>query len=387
MDDQPFDLPPEVFRQVPLFAEIARALSWQGGPVNWDIARQVAAAIASGEGSAEIDPRDAEEARADVRLSEMWLLQATGLPEPAALVHPEALTPSGWAERAADRYRELIDPVAQRISAAVGGHAPEDPEQEMIGQALRQMAPLFLGIQTGALLGALSLDLLTQYDVPLPLGAEGSAVLLLPAIDAFASAYGLDRRETRIWAALHESAHRIQFEALPWVRTHFFALYHNYVAQLEFDLRGAMERLQQLDLSNPEQLRDALGERGLVGLVDSPAVGAALERVQNLVAMIDSYADRAVEVSASGRLAGADRLAEASTRRRADQTRGERLFQQFIGLDLGPERRRAAEVFSRAVLSAGGWEALNRLWEEPENLPVSAETDDPEAWIRRMEAT
>ncbi|MBI4728623.1 MAG: zinc-dependent metalloprotease [Acidobacteria bacterium] len=385
MDDQPFDLPPEVFRRVPLFAEIARALSWQGGPVNWDIARQVAGAVASDD--AEIDSRDAEEARADVRLAEMWLIQATGLPEPAALVHPEALTPSGWADRAADRYRELIDPLAQRISTAVGGHAPEDPEQQMVGQALRHMAPLFLGIQTGAMLGALSRDMLSQYDVPLPLGTEGSAVLLLPSIDAFAGAYGLDRREARIWAALHESAHRIQFEALPWIRAHFFALYHNYVAQLEFDLRGAMERLQSLDLSNPEQLRDALGESGLIGLVDSPAIRSALDRVQDLVATIDSYADRAVEAAATGRLAAAAPLAEASARRRADQTRGERLFQQFIGLDLGPARRRSAEVFTRAVLASGGWRALNRLWDEPENLPVAAETGDPEAWIRRVERT
>lgn len=385
VEDQPFDLPPEVFKQVPLFAEIAKILSWQGGPVNWDIARQIAVAMASARGAEPLSERDTAEARENLRVAELWLTAATGLPEPSRLARPEVVTPAAWAERAVTTYRELLDPLAQRITAAMaGGPHPEAAEAQMLAQALRQIAPLFLGMQSGAVLGALACDVLTQYDLPLPVAEEGSAILVLPSIDAFADEYRLDRREARMWAAVHEAAHRIEFEGLPWVRTHFFALYHNYVAALEFDLGGVAERLQQLDLTSPEQLQAQLGEGGLVGLVDTPAVREALGRVQALVAMLEACADRAVEAAASGKLAGAPRLAEASARRRAEQTRGERLLQQFIGLDLGPGVRRPAERFSREVLAARGWSALNRLWDEPHNLPSEPELDDAASWIARV---
>jgi len=168
----------------------------------------------------------------------------------------------------------------------------------MLGPVLQQMAPVLLGIQAGVSLGTLATGILGSYDLPLPLADEGRIDVVVPAVDAIASSYGLDRRETRMWVALHQSAHRIEFEALPGVSTHFFALFHNYVAALDVDLSGAFDRLQSLDITSPDRLREAMEEQGFFGLLDTPTTQQALTRVQRFLALLEAFADRAVEAEA-----------------------------------------------------------------------------------------
>src|SRR5207247_2362236 len=147
-------------------------------------------------------------------------------------------------------------------------------EAGMLGPVLQQMAPVFLGIQAGVAVGSLAASILGSYDLPLPLAEEGTVDIIVPAVDVVADTYGLDRRETRLWVALHQSAHRIIFEAIPGVSGHFFALFHNYVAALDVDLSGAFDRLQTLDVTSPDRLREAMEEEGFFGLLDSPVTRA-----------------------------------------------------------------------------------------------------------------
>src|SRR6266542_3969183 len=204
MGDEPFELPPDLLRQIPLFAELAKVLSWTGGPVNWDLARQIAVALAAGEESVhEVAAPDAAEIEENVRLAELWLAEAPGLPSPPRVATVRALTPARWAEHAT-ALREIVDPLAAKVAAAVGEQsssiAPEG-EAAMLGPVLQQMAPVFLGIQAGVSLGTLATGILGSYDLPLPLADEGRIDVVVPAIDAIASSYGLDRRETRMWVA------------------------------------------------------------------------------------------------------------------------------------------------------------------------------------------
>src|SRR5919197_5728288 len=118
--DEPFDLPPDVLRRVPLFAEIAKVLSWTGGPVNWDLARQVAVALAAGEETVhDVSATDASELEESVRLAELWLAEAPGLPSPPRVATVRAVTPARWAEDAT-ALREIVDPLAAKVASAVG---------------------------------------------------------------------------------------------------------------------------------------------------------------------------------------------------------------------------------------------------------------------------
>ena len=385
MPDEPFELPPDLLGRIPLFAELAKVLSWSGGPVNWDLARQIAVALAAGEETVhEVSKADADELTEAFRLAEMWLAEGPGLATPAKVAVVRATTPARWAERAT-ALSEIVDPLAAKVVASVrdpGGLASEG-EAAMLGPVMAQMAPVFMGIQAGVVLGTLAGSVLGTYDVPMPVAEEGAVDIVLPTIDAFAASYGLDRRETRLWVALHQAAHRSLFEGTQDVSTHFFALFHNYVAALHVDLTGAMDRLQSLDLQSPEHLREAMEQEGFFGLIDTPAAAEALGRLQRFLAVLEAYADRAVDTAAS-RLASGPRISEAMARRRSDSGPGDRMFQRFVGVDLPPETLRAADSFCRAVLDAGGWSALARVWEGSGALPSVEEIADPSAWLSRL---
>ena len=386
MPEEPFELPPDLLGRIPLFAELAKVLSWTGGPVNWDLARQIAVALAAGEEHAhEVAGADSNEISDAYRLAELWLAEGPGLATPTRVATVNAMTPARWAERAT-ALSEIVDPLAAKVVAAVRDQGPQlggDEEAAMLAPMLGQMAPVLMGIQAGVVIGTLAGSVLGTYDLPFPVAEEGVVDIVAPTVDAFAASYGLDVRETRLWVSLHQAAHRSLFEATPGVSAQFFALFHNHVSALHVDLSGAFDRLQSLDVSNPERLREAMEEEGFFGLSDSPASAEALARVARFLAVLEAYADRAVD-AASSRLASAPRIAEAAGRRRADAGPGDRMFQRFVGLELPTEQVRAADAFCRGVLHASGWPALARLWDDPGNLPTDIELADPGSWLARV---
>jgi len=385
MPDEPFELPPDLLRAVPLFAELSKVLSWTGGPVNWDLARQVAVAVAGSEERVHsVDAADATAIAEAVRLAELWLAESPGLPQPSRMASVSALTPARWAERATV-LREIVDPLAAKVAAALSDQSGQiaDAQAGMMGPVMEQMAPVFMGIQAGVALGSLATSVLGTYDVPVPLAEEGTLDIVVPTVDSIAETFGLDRDSTRLWVALHQTAHRIVFEAMPGVSAHFFALFHNYVSAMQIDLTGVFDRLASLDITSPENLREAMEQEGFFGIADSPAADAAMVRVQRLLAMIEAFADRAVD-AASTRLPNAARIAEAMSRRRAEPAGGEKMFGQFLGLTIPPDFVRDADTFCRGVLNAADWTALARMWDDSENLPTDTELTEPAVWLARV---
>ncbi len=381
--EDPFDLPPDVLRRIPLFAELSKVLSWSGGPINWDLATQIATSIAAGERPAPPIEADDHAAVAEhLRLAEMWLGETTGVELTPHAAAPRAATPSDWADHASDALRELMDPIAAKVSAAMSQQTHEigdADEAGMLSQALGQMAPMFMGMQAGSIIGHLARDVTGIHDLGVPSGEEG-LVLVLPAIDAIATDYGLDRAQVRQWVALRAAAHHRAFDGFP--RTHFYALYHNYVASLEFDFAESIRRLQELDVSDPQRLQDALGDEGLFTHQPSPQSRTAAEDIARFRAVVDAHIGAAVR-SASARAGDVSRVTEAFRRREAAAGSGVSMLERFIGLE-GPPTSSRAEGFVSHVLAAGGWPLLTRLWEDPEAFPTDEELNDPDAWERRV---
>jgi len=362
--------------------------------VNWDLARQVAVAAAAAAGPQTVDPAVAAEIGEDARIAHLWLAETTGIGEAGVVPPAKAVSPADWAEHACTAYREMIDPLAAKVSAAIGeqagsalgedaGALPPGLDPGAIGAALRQMAPLFLGVQTGGVLGAVAQDVLGSRDLPIP-PADGAPVIVVPsAIAQLADEYQLDRREALLYVVLHECAHRAIEESLSTFRSSFFALFHDYVASLSIDFSSAFERLQEIDFSNPQGVEEQLGGQGFFDLLDSPASSAAAGRLEHLIALAEAFADRMVEAAAEGRLPSAARLAEAAARHRSG-AEGTAALHKFMGVGASDEARRAAARFIRAVLSEAGWPALIRMWEDSETMPTKAEIDDHAAWLGRI---
>src|SRR3972149_1838789 len=111
----------DIWNDVPLFREIQRVLLSSSGPVNWELARQVAIATAPSSGedphpSGE-DLRGFEDAG---RLAELQVAGFTGLEPPSDLPKVEAVRRTQWVERNLESLRAVMEPAAAKLGEAVG---------------------------------------------------------------------------------------------------------------------------------------------------------------------------------------------------------------------------------------------------------------------------
>ena len=108
-------------RKAPLFAELQKLMSWSGGPVNWDLARQLAISqVAAGDRPVTAEQRAAVEQA--IRLADLWLDPLTSLP--SGVRSGVAWTRVEWIERTVPVWSTLCDPVAASVVAAMGGALP-----------------------------------------------------------------------------------------------------------------------------------------------------------------------------------------------------------------------------------------------------------------------
>jgi len=210
--------------------QFADMLSWRGGPVNWDLAKNVArhAIVAAGDPSVlDVQRREITEA---VRLADLWLDEATTFPSGIRKI--EAWSRSEWLEATFPVWAKLCDPIAAKGVEAMSGMLDIDPAQlgedvpEEMRQALgafgggagglgglgglsamlRQIGGAMIGSQTGTAVGELAREVVRSSDIGLPLGPEGVAALLPAGVAEFGRGLSVDAGEVRLFLALREAA-------------------------------------------------------------------------------------------------------------------------------------------------------------------------------------
>src|SRR5271170_103114 len=125
--------------------QFADMLSWRGGPVNWDLAKNVArhAIVAAGDPSI-LDAQRREITEA-VRLADLWLDEVTAFPSGVRKI--EAWSRSEWLEATFPIWAKLCDPIAAKGVEAMSGMLTTDPAQlgEGVPEELRQAFGAFGG--------------------------------------------------------------------------------------------------------------------------------------------------------------------------------------------------------------------------------------------------
>ena len=116
----PFGGDPEQFKDAPLFRELQRVMSSSSGPVNWELARQVAIASAVEAGD-DREPTDADRQVFEdaVRVAELQVARFTGLEAPSDVAQVRPVRRAEWVTANAESLRELLEPAAQRIGEAM----------------------------------------------------------------------------------------------------------------------------------------------------------------------------------------------------------------------------------------------------------------------------
>jgi putative hydrolase len=384
----------DFFGRIPLFREFARLMATGSGPVNWELARQVAVATAAGAETFGMTPQlpspaatmDPGEARAwddRLRLAELWVDPATSLPGGGVALAARPLSRPDWAEAVLPGFAPLVEPSARRMTEALGSDAATG--MPGAGDMVGRLGGLLAGLQVGTIVGQLARSVLGQYELAMPPGDPARVLLVPENVAAFEQASGLPSDQLRLWLACHEVAGQRLFAGVGWLRDHLHGVVGEIARETDPDTSGLMDRLQSLDMGGgPNALQELLeGGEGLLG-PPSAALQAAVARLEVLLALTAGYAVLIAERALEGRLPALQAIQAAMGRRLADPQAPHGLFAQLLRAD--PERAAAArgERFCREVLAATDIEGLDRVWAHPDFLPSAAELDVPGRWLERV---
>jgi putative hydrolase len=372
------------FGMFPLFSELQKLLSWQGGPVNWDLARQLATESLSGT-SRTATPAERQQVSEAIKLADLWLNEATTLP--SGVTSADGWTRLEWIHKTLPVWSALCDPVASRVVAAMGGAIPAEAREQadqLIG-VLNSMGGMMFGAQVGQALAGLAGEILTSTDIGLPLGPPGAAALLAENVAAFGAGLERPAEEVRLYLALREAAHHRLFGHVPWLRQRLLDTVEAYARGITVDTSAIERAMAEIDPTNPESLQQAM-QGGLFEPQTTPEQQVALARLETLLALVEGWVDAVVAQAAAGRLPGSDALRETLRRRRASGGPAEQTFATLVGLELRPRRLRDAARLWQVLAEQRGLEGRDATWAHPDLLPDATDLDDPDGFARRAQS-
>ncbi|RJK96025.1 zinc-dependent metalloprotease [Vallicoccus soli] len=363
-----------------------------GGPdtVDWDLAVTTAERL--------VRPGPAvtrDEARAVVAdlhrhavAAQRHVRDVTGLHAPAGGASGVAVIDRpGWVRANAAGFRTLLEPLAEVLKEKRGGRT------SALAQAV---GPRVTAVETGALLAFLSGKVLGQYELFPPWGGDadpgaapaGRLLLVAPNVVQAERDMGVDPRDFRLWVCVHEETHRVQFGAVPWLRTHLVGEVRALVEATDVDpavllrrLRTAAGAVGDALRAGPEAAPD--GGTSLLEAVQSPRQREVLDRITALMSLLEGHADVVMDAVGPAVIPSVAQIRERFQRRREGSGRLDVALRRLLGLDAKMRQYRDGARFVEGVVARVGMDGFNTVWTSPETLPTRAELADPAAWVAR----
>lgn len=380
-----------------LLRDLARLLTAQG-PINWEVARQLATWAAS-EGQAEPNPAPLSRIRTEelLRVADMHVAEATGMPTSRrGWLSLRPVTHAEWASVTLATWKDIFSALAKALGPglepsgpAEGADAPApagaNPMEQLLGNLPQVVGPLLLGVQIGTMVGHLAKRALGQYDLPMPAPSADELLAVPAAVDAFAAEWSLPPDDMRMYVCLRDVVHHTVL-----ARPHVDAALRNhlvsYASAFQVPAGAIEERLANIDPSDPMSFQQYLGDpESFIADLQSDEQRRLLVPFRAFLAAMVGYTDFVIE-SVGRRLVGSYPLvSEAFRRRRLEDGPGQRVLGKLLGLELDQAVLDNGHAFVAGVVERAGETALARLWEQPATLPTPAEVDAPGLWLARIE--
>lgn len=346
-------------------------------PVDWQLAAKVAKRVAGREPFADsyhwdsLEPDFAE----FTEQAEILVAEATGLRSLSGAARARVADRQGWVDANVASFQRLLRPLTDKVG------------DRLASGTLAPVARRVAGAELGALLGWMSTRVLGQYDLLVieDENPEDQDIVYYvgPNILALEKRYAFPPREFRLWLALHEVTHRMQFTGIEWMRPHFLSLVEATVDSVDPDPQRFVEALKRIT----EALREGkkpLDDGGLAVLFAGPEQRVVLDRMSGLMSLLEGHGDVTMDRAGASEIPSAERFGRV-LRARRKQVRGPaRVIQRLLGLEAKMSQYEEGEQFIAAVEAVGGPALLDRAWESPDNLPSLAEIRDPQSWVDRL---
>jgi coenzyme F420 biosynthesis associated uncharacterized protein len=275
-----------------------------------------------------------------------------------------------WIESTAAGMAELTAPLAEKLGGKIG-QAP--------------LAKAAAGAQLGAVLSFLSSRVLGQYDPLTYAGPEsktpGVLLLVAPNIIKVERELAADPADFRMWVCLHESTHRLQFTAVPWLREHFQALVAEFGAAANTD---ASELLGRLVSAVKGGSLSATGSSWIES-IQTPEQRAIFDQLMALMTLLEGHADHVMDAVGPSVIPSVGSIRNSfTTRRKKGRGPFDRILRSLLGMDMKMAQYVKGAAFVSSVVQEVGMERFNTIWTSPEALPTRAETTDPQGWTDRV---
>ncbi len=340
-----------------------------------------AAAVRAGQRLAPIGPSvSPEQAKAAVvdlqqfsAKAELIVRDTTGLGHGLPVEEAQIVDRPRWIEATAQGMAELTAPLAAKLADKVGQ-----------GPKARAAA----GAQLGVVLSFLSSRVLGQYDPLSPAGptasdpsVRGRLLLVAPNIIKVERELSADPVDFRMWVCLHESTHRLQFTAVPWLREHFQSLVAEFGAAADTDAGELLGRL----VSAVTGRRGESGPRSWIETIQTPEQRAVFDQLMALMTLLEGHADHVMDAVGPTVIPSVAEIRKSFTvRRKRGRGPFDRILRSLLGMDMKLAQYVKGAAFVGDVVDKVGMDAFNTIWTSPETLPTRAETTDPQAWMRRV---
>ncbi len=344
--------------------------------IDWELARRVAVRTAKREPYTAPRWRDglAEDFAEYTERAEELVAAFTGLRSLSGPARGRVTDRVGWIDANLASFQRLLKPLAAKLGSGSEG---------MLAPITRRVA----GAELGVMLGWMSTRVLGQYDLLIIEDEKPEdqdiVYYVAPNVLSLENRYAFEPGQFRLWLALHEVTHRAQFTGVDWMRPHFIGLVESVLDSVEPDPKRIAAAVRRV-VEARRRGEDPLAAGGLMGLFASEAQVETLEELAGLMSLLEGHGDVIMDRAGEGLVPSAPRFGRVMRSRRQSVRGFAKVFQRLIGLDAKIKQYAEGEQFIESVEAAGGSALLDRVWEEPENVPGIAEIRNPHDWVSRM---
>ena len=396
MSNDPNEQP---FAGIPLFGDLAKAMAGQG-PLQWDVARQVAISTATNGTNTEanVDPTSRVGLEQLAPIADMHVRNYTGLATGTGTALPNIVVTnhSTWVHHTLESYKPLFTQLATALSnPSVDASQPGtelDIETDQIAAMMlslnKMMAPAMMGMSIGSMIGQLSLRAFGQYDLPIPREPQNQLLLVASNVEQFANDWSIAVDDMRMWVLIHElTSHAVL--SVNHVRDSINQQISKYIAGFRPNPNALMDRLTTMDLGTSDPM--AMMQKFLtdptiiLGADRSPEQERQAPVLDAMIASVIGYIDHSVDAISSLVLGGGAQIAEAVRRRRVESAPHDSFVEQLLGLRLTRQQVERGHAFAEGVTERAGHDGLSQLFTQAGNLPTPNELDAPGLWLARIE--